>query len=213
MKMSGGQLASLTSLPSEDKSLQTYQCLKQKSLSTGHSLRARSVCHSLVYPGWLLPRLSSCLAVAAENHLRSSVGRVAQFPQPHISIRKCQTTLWLPVHLSLPLHTLLLLLMPPGSPLASVTSFKMSTVCIWSLYGHINGLLKLFVIVGPSIHFLPWILLSFPQGMGVESDQEIVQMIGTEEHVMASFAPSLEECQKAQIFTQTQVSQWSTPWN
>lgn len=43
--------------------------------------------------------------------------------------------------------------------------------------------------------------------MGVESDQEIVQMIGTEEYVMANFAPSLEECQKAQIFTQTQV-----PW-
>ncbi|KAA8590256.1 hypothetical protein FQN60_014190 [Etheostoma spectabile] len=43
------------------------------------------------------------------------------------------------------------------------------------------------------------------KGMGVESDQEIVQMIGTEEHVMASFAPSLEECQKAQIFTQTQA--------
>lgn len=50
--------------------------------------------------------------------------------------------------------------------------------------------------------------------MGVESDQEIVQMIGTEEHVMASFAPSLEECQKAQIFTQTQVPQWSMcGWN
>lgn len=48
--------------------------------------------------------------------------------------------------------------------------------------------------------------MSSAQGMGVESDQEIVQMIGTEEHVMASFAPSLEECQKAQIFTQTQVS-------
>lgn len=47
--------------------------------------------------------------------------------------------------------------------------------------------------------------MSLTQGMGVESDQEIVQMIGTEEHVMASFAPSLEECQKAQIFTQTQV--------
>lgn len=44
--------------------------------------------------------------------------------------------------------------------------------------------------------------------MGVESDQEIVQMIGTEEFVMASFAPSLEECQKAQIFTQTQVSRY-----
>lgn len=43
------------------------------------------------------------------------------------------------------------------------------------------------------------------QAMGVESDQEIVQMIGTEEHVMAAFAPSLEECQKAQVFTQTQV--------
>ncbi|KAK1888187.1 DNA-directed RNA polymerase III subunit RPC2 [Dissostichus eleginoides] len=43
------------------------------------------------------------------------------------------------------------------------------------------------------------------KGMGVESDQEIVQMIGTEEHVMASFGPSLEECQKAQIFTQTQA--------
>jgi len=45
----------------------------------------------------------------------------------------------------------------------------------------------------------------FHKAMGVESDQEIVQMIGTEEHVMAAFAPSLEECQKAQIFTQTQV--------
>lgn len=54
--------------------------------------------------------------------------------------------------------------------------------------------------------------LSFLQGMGVESDQEIVQMIGTEEHVMASFAPSLEECQKAQIFTQTQVTLQSNSW-
>ena len=44
--------------------------------------------------------------------------------------------------------------------------------------------------------------------MGVESDQEIVQMIGTEEHVVANFSPSLEECQKAQIFTQTQVPPW-----
>lgn len=46
--------------------------------------------------------------------------------------------------------------------------------------------------------------------MGVESDQEIVQMIGTEEHVMAAFAPSLEECQKAQVFTQTQVHRSSS---
>ncbi|OBS66639.1 hypothetical protein A6R68_04817, partial [Neotoma lepida] len=47
------------------------------------------------------------------------------------------------------------------------------------------------------------------KAMGVESDQEIVQMIGTEEHVMAAFGPSLEECQKAQIFTQMQPPlQW-----
>ncbi|KAG8579675.1 hypothetical protein GDO81_011000 [Engystomops pustulosus] len=43
------------------------------------------------------------------------------------------------------------------------------------------------------------------KAMGVESDQEIVQMIGTEEHLMAAFGPSLEECQKAQIFTQMQA--------
>ncbi|KAG7279008.1 hypothetical protein CRUP_001949 [Coryphaenoides rupestris] len=43
------------------------------------------------------------------------------------------------------------------------------------------------------------------KAMGVQSDQEIVQMIGTEEHVVANFSPSLEECQKAQIFTQTQA--------
>ncbi|XP_053575638.1 DNA-directed RNA polymerase III subunit RPC2 [Bombina bombina] len=43
------------------------------------------------------------------------------------------------------------------------------------------------------------------KAMGVESDQEIVQMIGTEDHVMSAFGPSLEECQKAQIFTQMQA--------
>ncbi|XP_059834558.1 DNA-directed RNA polymerase III subunit RPC2 isoform X2 [Hypanus sabinus] len=43
------------------------------------------------------------------------------------------------------------------------------------------------------------------KAMGVESDQEIVQMIGTEDPVMSAFAPSLEECQKAQIFTQMQA--------
>lgn len=41
--------------------------------------------------------------------------------------------------------------------------------------------------------------------MGVESDQEIVQMIGSEDHVVAAVAPCLEECHKAQVFTQTQV--------
>ncbi|XP_061415849.1 DNA-directed RNA polymerase III subunit RPC2 [Lethenteron reissneri] len=43
------------------------------------------------------------------------------------------------------------------------------------------------------------------KAMGVECDQDIVQMIGTEERVMAAFSPSLEECQKAQVFTQLQA--------
>lgn len=51
VKMSGGQLASLASLPSEDKSEGTCQCFKQQSLSTGHSSYTRSVCPALVYPG------------------------------------------------------------------------------------------------------------------------------------------------------------------
>jgi DNA-directed RNA polymerase III subunit RPC2 len=41
--------------------------------------------------------------------------------------------------------------------------------------------------------------------MGVVCDQEIVQMIGTEEHIMQRFAASLEECHKANVFTQTQA--------
>ena len=31
------------------------------------------------------------------------------------------------------------------------------------------------------------------------------QMIGTEDQVMTAFAPCLEECQKAQVYTQTQA--------
>ena len=41
--------------------------------------------------------------------------------------------------------------------------------------------------------------------MGFECDQEIVQMIGTEEKILASIAPCLEECHRAQVFTQAQV--------
>ena len=41
--------------------------------------------------------------------------------------------------------------------------------------------------------------------MGVLSDQEIVQMIGTEENIMQKFTPSLEECHKANIYTQSQA--------
>ena len=44
------------------------------------------------------------------------------------------------------------------------------------------------------------------KGMGIESDQEVVQMIGTEENFLSSLAPCLEECHRIGIFTQTQVS-------
>lgn len=44
------------------------------------------------------------------------------------------------------------------------------------------------------------------KGMGIECDQEIVQMVGTEEETLAAMAPCLEECHKAQVFTQAQVS-------
>ncbi|XP_063405449.1 DNA-directed RNA polymerase III subunit RPC2-like isoform X2 [Mytilus trossulus] len=43
------------------------------------------------------------------------------------------------------------------------------------------------------------------KAMGIECDQEIVQMIGSEEEVLASFAPCLEECHRAQVFTQNQA--------
>lgn len=44
------------------------------------------------------------------------------------------------------------------------------------------------------------------KAMGIECDQEIVQMIGSEEEVLAAMAPCLEECHRAQVFTQNQVS-------
>lgn len=43
------------------------------------------------------------------------------------------------------------------------------------------------------------------KAMGVESDQEIVEFIGVEDRMTACFGPSLEECQKEQIFTQNQA--------
>ncbi|XP_019643949.1 PREDICTED: DNA-directed RNA polymerase III subunit RPC2-like [Branchiostoma belcheri] len=43
------------------------------------------------------------------------------------------------------------------------------------------------------------------KAMGVESDQEIVQLIGTDVRTMAAVAPCLEECHKAQVFTQKQA--------
>ncbi|XP_066991105.1 DNA-directed RNA polymerase III subunit RPC2 isoform X2 [Anabrus simplex] len=43
------------------------------------------------------------------------------------------------------------------------------------------------------------------KAMGITSEQEIVQMVGTEPLIMQKFAPSLEECHKANVFTQTQA--------
>ena len=43
------------------------------------------------------------------------------------------------------------------------------------------------------------------KAMGIESDQEIVQMIGTEEDILNAFAPSLEECNNLQVYTKLQV--------
>jgi len=44
------------------------------------------------------------------------------------------------------------------------------------------------------------------KGMGIESDQEVVQMIGTDDKFLAALAPCLEECHRAGTFTQTQVN-------
>ena len=43
------------------------------------------------------------------------------------------------------------------------------------------------------------------KAMGIVSDQEIVQMIGTADDVQTALAPSLEECVKSNIFTQKQA--------
>lgn len=43
------------------------------------------------------------------------------------------------------------------------------------------------------------------KAMGLECDQAIVQMIGVSEAVQAAIAPSLEECHRSQVYTQTQA--------
>lgn len=43
------------------------------------------------------------------------------------------------------------------------------------------------------------------KGMGVITDQEIVQLVGSEEDVLTAFAPSLEECASLKVFTQMQA--------
>lgn len=41
--------------------------------------------------------------------------------------------------------------------------------------------------------------------MGIETDQEVFQMIGSEENVIEAFISSIEETRKLDIFTQLQV--------
>ena len=43
------------------------------------------------------------------------------------------------------------------------------------------------------------------KALGMESDQEIVQTIGTEESTMVHIASDLEECHRLQVYTQLQV--------
>ncbi|KAL5500312.1 hypothetical protein EMCRGX_G011852 [Ephydatia muelleri] len=43
------------------------------------------------------------------------------------------------------------------------------------------------------------------KGMGVVTDQEIVQMVGSEDSVLTFLAPSLEECASLRVFTQSQA--------
>ncbi len=41
--------------------------------------------------------------------------------------------------------------------------------------------------------------------MGVESDQEFVQLVGTESEFTNALAPSLQECTQLKVFTQNQA--------
>lgn len=41
--------------------------------------------------------------------------------------------------------------------------------------------------------------------MGIESDQEMIQLTGTEEIIISALMRSIEECHKASIFTQSQA--------
>lgn len=51
------------------------------------------------------------------------------------------------------------------------------------------------------------------KAMGVECDQEIIQMVGSEEDTLVAMAPCLEECQRSQVYTQNQVRRTVLPGN
>ena len=46
------------------------------------------------------------------------------------------------------------------------------------------------------------------KAMGVHTDQEIVQLVGSEEEILSIFAPSLEECANLKVFTQLQALEY-----
>lgn len=46
------------------------------------------------------------------------------------------------------------------------------------------------------------------KAMGIESDQEVTQLIGNEGTYTGLFAPSLQECKQQSIFTQQQALEW-----
>lgn len=46
------------------------------------------------------------------------------------------------------------------------------------------------------------------KAMGVVTDQEIVQLVGSSEDILSSFAPSLEECASLKVFTQMQALEY-----
>ena len=46
------------------------------------------------------------------------------------------------------------------------------------------------------------------KAMGIHTDQEIVQLIGSKEDILSIFALSLEECANLKIFTQLQVLEY-----
>lgn len=46
------------------------------------------------------------------------------------------------------------------------------------------------------------------KAMGIESDQEVTQLIGSEGTYAGLFAPSLQECKQLDVFSQQQALEW-----
>ena len=46
------------------------------------------------------------------------------------------------------------------------------------------------------------------KAMGIESDQEVTQLIGSEGAYTIRFAPSLQECKQHGVFTHQQALEW-----